>query len=335
MSAKLSSKANVTPILLLTRSRIYLHLGGVALVLGFLLSLLTGCASFRQMAMPPLPENLPAGHELTAVPFFPQEEYQCGPAALAMAISWSGLPARPEDFVEEVYTPSRKGSLQVALIAAARRHGRLAYEISDLESLLPEIAAGYPVIILQNLSVSWAPVWHYAVAIGYDAAQEHVVLRSGTTSRKVMPFGVFEKTWARSKYWGIIILQPTQLPALAKEKTYLTAVLGLEKAHQYQAAVSGYRTALTRWPQSLAARMGLGNSYYALGEFTNSEYAFRETIRLHPRAGSAYNNLAQILMEQGRYPEAREMARKAVSLGGPSLAVYQQTLKEVESKMHQ
>jgi len=128
-------------------SRIYLHLGGIALVPGFLLSLVTGCASFRQIEIPPLPENLPASHELTAVPFFPQEEYQCGPAALAMAISWSGLPARPEDLVEEVYTPSRKGSLQVAIIATARRHGRLAYEISDLESLFPEIAAGYPVIM--------------------------------------------------------------------------------------------------------------------------------------------------------------------------------------------
>jgi len=63
----------------MVRSRIYLHLSGVALVLGFLLSLLTGCASFRQIEMPPLPENLPAGHELTAVPFSPQEEYQCGP----------------------------------------------------------------------------------------------------------------------------------------------------------------------------------------------------------------------------------------------------------------
>ena len=97
--------------------------------------------------MPPLPENLPASRELTAVPFFPQEKYQCGPAALAMAISWSGLPVRPEDLVEQVYTPSRKGSLQVAMIAAVRRHGRLAYEISDLESLFPEIAAGYPVIM--------------------------------------------------------------------------------------------------------------------------------------------------------------------------------------------
>jgi len=44
------------------------------------------------------------------------------------------------------------------------------------------------------------------VVVGYDAAQEHVILRSGATSRKVMPFGVFEKTWERSNYWGIINL---------------------------------------------------------------------------------------------------------------------------------
>ena len=90
------------------RSRIYLHFGDVALLLGFLLSLLTGCASFRQKEMPPLPENLPASRELTAVPFFPQEKYQCGPAALATAINWSGLPVRPEDLVEQVYTPHAK-----------------------------------------------------------------------------------------------------------------------------------------------------------------------------------------------------------------------------------
>ncbi len=315
-------------------NRIYLHSNGAALVLGFLLSLLTGCTNFRQMEMPPLPENYPASHEITAVPFYPQEKYQCGPAALAMAISWSGVPARPEDLVEEVYTASRKGSLQVAMIAAARRHGRIAYEISGLESLFSEIAAGYPVIILQNLSISWFPVWHYSVAVGYDAIQEHVILRSGTDSRKIMPFGVFEKTWARSSYWGIIILKPTQLPAFAKKKTYLSAVLGLEKAQQFQAAVCGYRTALKRWPHSLAARMGLGNSYYALGDFSNSELAFKETIRMHPRAGAAYNNLAQVLMEQERYSEAREMARKAVSLGGPLLAEYLRTLKEIESKLN-
>jgi tetratricopeptide (TPR) repeat protein len=319
----------------MVRNCIHLYFGGAALFLGFLLSLLTGCANFRQMEMPPLSENLPAIHALTAVPFYPQEEYQCGPAALAMAISWSGLPVRSEDLVEEVYTPSRKGSLQTAMIAAARRPGRLAYEISDFESLFPEIAASYPVIVLQNLGISWFPVWHYGLVVGYDATQGHVIIRSGTTFRKVLPLGVFEKTWARSSYWGIIILQPGQLPALDMEKTYLSAVLGLEKAHQFQAAVSGYRTALSRWPQSLAARMGLGNSYYALGDFTNSEIAFKEIIHLHPRAGAAYNNLSQILKEQGRYPEAMEMAPKAVSLDGPLKATYYKTLQEIESKMSQ
>ena len=50
------------------------------------------------------------------------------------------------------------------------------------------------------------------------------------------------------------------------------------------------------------------------------------------RAGAAYNNLAQILMEQGRYPEALVIACKAVSLGGPLQAVYRQTLKKIEIK---
>ena len=93
------------------------------------------------------------------------------------------MPARPEDLVDEVYNPMRKGSLQAAVIAAPRRHGRLAYEISDPASLFPEIAAGFPVIILQNLSISRIPVRHYAVLVGFDAAQEQVILGSGTTFR--------------------------------------------------------------------------------------------------------------------------------------------------------
>jgi len=53
-------------------------------------------------------------------------------------------------------------------------------------------------LILQNLSISWIPVRHYAVVVGFDAKQEQAILHSGTTFRKVMPFGVFGETWARS-----------------------------------------------------------------------------------------------------------------------------------------
>ena len=311
-------------------SRIYLYLWGILLPVFYFGCFLIGCAGLRQMQMPPLPDELPSAYELEAVPFYPQEDYQCGPATLAMALSYSGLTLKPEDLVDEVYTPSRKGSLQVAMIGATRRHGRLAYEISGLDSIFQEIAAGYPVIILQNLGLSWYTVWHYAVVVGYDTAEEMVILRSGTNFRKLMPFGVFEKTWARSNHWGLLVLNPDELPAMAVEESYVKSVIGLEKARQFEAAIVGYHTALARWPRSLAAQMGLGNSYYAIGDLTNSEDAFQEAVRLYPNAGSAYNNLAQVLLEQGRKHEALEVARKAVSIGGPLKKTYEETLREIE-----
>jgi tetratricopeptide (TPR) repeat protein len=76
--------------------------------------------------------------------------------------------------------------------------------------------------------------------------------------------------------------------------------------------------------------MGLGNSYYAIGDLANSEHAFREAVRLHPQAGPAYNNLAQVLLEQGRNNEALAAARKAVSIGGPLKTAYEKTLREIE-----
>ena len=147
-----------------------------------------------------------------------------------------------------------------------------------------------------------------------------------------MSFKTFERTWARSEYWGMIVLKPNQLPAIASAKEYLTAVYGLEKSRQYQAAAEGYETALTQWPQSLIAFMGLGNSLYALGDLPGAEKAFRMAVVNHPQAANAYNNLAQVLFEQGRKREALEAAQKAVAIGGPMAEVYETTLREIESK---
>jgi hypothetical protein len=306
--------------------RIYLLLCG-----GLLLIFLIGCAGLKKWEMLQKAGDLPPRFELKTVPFFPQKAHQCGPAALAMALNWSGLPVSPEDLTDEVFTPTRKGSLQTALISSARRHGRIAYISMGMDAIFSEVAAGHPVVILQNLGLSWYPVWHYSVVVGYDLPKKFVILRSGTTPRKIMPSRVFQNTWARSNYWGLLILRPEQLPSMAKKDLFLEAVLGLEKAHQFPAAIHGYKTALTRWPRSLAALMGIGNCQYALGKLKDAESAFRETAHLHPKEGAAFNNLAQILWDQGQKQEALEAARKAVSLGGPLSAVYQKTLEEIQA----
>lgn len=299
---------------------------------GVLLSivLLSGCATPQVAALlarPPL--ALPERTELSSVPFYPQELYQCGPAALATALVYGGVATSPEVLVNQVYLPEREGSLQAEMLAAARRHGRVAYRLAPrLEDVLHEVAAGTPVIVLQNLAFTFVPRWHYAVVIGYDRASEEIILRSGTTQRLVMTLSNFERTWARGNYWAMVALAPERLPATAAEDAYVAAAVALERVSA-PAAQRAYATALTRWPRNLVARIGSGNLAYAMKDFAAAEVAYRQATHDHPHAADAWNNLAQTLFEAGRKDEALAAAQRAVALGGPRLSHYQATLKTI------
>jgi hypothetical protein len=293
----------------------------------FLLAAGSGCSLYGGV-MP----SSPTGAELTRVPdvpFYAQEEYQCGPAALAMAMTWSGLPVRPEDLTAEVYTPANKGSIQPDMITAARRHGRMAYVIHGADRLSAEIDAHNPVVVLQNLGLSWYPVWHYAVVTGLDRDTGEVLLNSGTIRSKRSPWRVFENTWGPD-FWGVMVLPPSRLPATAREKEWLEGAVGLERAKQWAAAEQAYATATDRWPQSHDAWIGLGNARYSLGNATGAAEAFRKATEVKPDSGIAFNNLAFVLDELGRRDEALAAAREAVSLGGPQVDAFRQTLSDIE-----
>jgi hypothetical protein len=219
------------------------------------------------------------------------------------------------------------------MIGAARRHGRVAYVISRPEELLAEVAAGHPVIVLQNLGLSWVPMWHYAVVIGYDTDSGVVTLHSGEIPGKEMSMRVFDNTWSRSGYWGLLTLPPDRLPATAGETAYTEAVLGLEKAGKWCEAITGYRTVLGKWPGNLPARMGIGNVYYAMGDLPAAERSFAEATRQFPAEGAAFNNLAQVLFEQDKKEAALTAAKKAVNIGGPMSDVFRKTLEEIRSSL--
>jgi hypothetical protein len=303
----------------------------------FILAAAAGCASLvpqtKELAergvLPGLPERI----ELTAVPFFPQLEYQCGPAALATVLVGAGAKTSPEELVPQVYIPDRKGSLQVEMLAAARRHGMISYALAPrFEDLLREIAAGTPVIVLQNLGL-FSDGWHYAVAIGYDYPRGTLVLRSGTQEREVMPFAAHEIVWMRSGYWAMVAVPPDRIPATAEEKSWLSAIAALERTGQARGARAAYAAFLGRWPENVNARIGLANTHYALGELTQAEVVLREAARREPESVVVLNNLAQTLSDLGRHEEALPVIEKAAAAGGPFAGAVQKTHQTILERL--
>jgi len=306
------------------------------IVLLAILFLINACASAPQtQRLLATPNSFPNKTELSHTPFFPQQHYQCGPAALATLLKHSGVNIDSNTLVDEVYLPSRLGSLQLEILASTRRHGRLPYRITpDMHTLLSEVVAGNPVLVLQNLGLSWAPQWHYAVVIGFDLNKRDIILRSGTNARHVTSMNTFELTWARSQYWGIVVTPPDKLPSTATAEQYLRTIIALENTsankQQWHRVHRAYRNAQSRWPHNLIVQMGLGNSAYQLGELNTAARAFRNAVQNHPDAGAAHNNLAQVLLKQGKLNEAEKQVRRAIALAGPYLESYRATLTEIQ-----
>ncbi len=300
--------------------------------LGLMLSLLVGCAMPQTASLVASPGDLPARAEVASVPFFPQERYYCGPAALAMALAWSGLTVTQDDLVSQVYTPGKEGSLQADILAAARRNGRLAIQVGDLSDVLAEIAAGHPVLVFQNLALEWYPQWHFAVAIGYDLDTREIVLHSGRDARRRTSLSTFEATWERGGFWAVVVLPPERLPARGTERAVVRAAAGLERAARYKEAAVAYETILQRWPDSYVALMGLGNAHYATGNYREAEAAFRGAIARHPERPDPWNNLAHALVIQGLRAKAETAAHNAVRLAKRDPGPYIATLREISSK---
>ncbi|HRP96105.1 MAG TPA: PA2778 family cysteine peptidase [Rhodocyclaceae bacterium] len=291
----------------------------------------SGCAvQTRRIAATP-PPGLPRRVEHAGTPFFADDDYYCGPAALATVLTAAGSAVRPQALIGDVFVPGRKGSLQLEMLAGARRHGAVATPIpGTLEALLREIAAGNAVVVLQNLGLTWAPSWHYAVAIGYDLDAGHVLLRSGPIARQALALRTFEHTWARGGHWAFVALPPGRLPATADEPEATRALVAFERSADPQAAVRAYAAALARWPHSLTLAMGLGNAHYAAGEHAAAEQVFRAAAHRHD-APAAYNNLAVLLFERGEREAASLAARHALRQGGPHAGAARKTLEMIES----
>jgi tetratricopeptide (TPR) repeat protein len=232
----------------------------------------------------------------------------------------SGVETDPEALAPQVYLPERQGSLQLELVAATRRAGRLPYVLPpDTVAIEAALAAGHPVLVLQNLGSARWPRWHYAVVVGREA-RGGWLLRSGQTFRERMPDRRFRAVWARAGRWALVTLRPGDIPAYATAPAYLDAAAGLEAVGRLDEAEVAYRAAIERWPDAFAAHLGLGNLAYARGERLAAREHYLRATTVAPAHPAGWNNLATVLGELGCRDQALEALARGEAVASPAFS---------------
>lgn len=269
---------------------------------------LAACASAPALREYPLAS---AQVELAQTPFFPQADFQCGPAALATLLTASEVDVLPDTLTPLIYLPGRQGSLQPELLATTRRYDRVPYVLEPkLSALLAELDSGRPVLVLQNLGLRAWPQWHYAVVIGYDRDADTLLLRSGTEPRQTLQRRRFETTWAYADRWALIAASPDAIPVTATATGWIATVSAFEALDKASIAERGYRTATARWPDVPLAWQALANSLYTQDKPLAAEAALQEALALKASAAT-HHNLALLLLERGCPTQARSQLTAA------------------------
>ncbi len=274
-----------------------------------------GCAALdapQTRALATQQGMLPTRSSVPNVPFFPQTPFHCGPAALATVLHHAGFSSTSNDLTAGLFIPAREGTLQVEMVAAARRAGAVPTRIpGDLRALMQELVAGHPVLLLQNLGLSFYPQWHYAVVVGHALDAREFILRSGTEREQRMGFNTLEHTWERANHWALVVLPPGQWPITARQDDAEQSAAAFERTAATAVALPVYQSLLQRWPDSLVAMMGQGNVSLKADNLRAAADAYTRAATRHNSA-AAWNNLAVARAQLGDAAAAMDTALKAV-----------------------
>lgn len=291
---------------------------------------LSACSHTPQTNALATSEFAKAAEELESVPFYPQTQYQCGPAALATVMQYRGVEIQPDDLVDKIYIPEKQGSLQIEMVAATRAQGLVPYVIeTELTAILAQIEAGHPVLVMQNLAYQWMPYWHYAVVVGFDVANNELILRSGETKRWQTSFAAFERTWARSDYWGLVIVPPDILPANPSLARWMQAAYDLQQTGQIETAEIAYKTAIKNWPEAAGPGVALANLYFEQQAFKKADAVYADLLTANPETAVLWNNRAYTLQAMDCNVSAQQAAQCALQLSPEDVNI-QSTVNEIQ-----
>lgn len=152
-------------------------------------------------------------YKIDKVPFIAQKENYCGPAALAMVMSYYGVNITQEEIAEEIYQPGLKGTLSVQLVLYPIQKGFEAEMYNgNFDDLKEKIKAWFPLIV--SVKEDGKDKAHYMVIWGYDEWSKGVYVHSGDKDALKIDYDRFMNMWKRADYltFWIYPLNRTEKP---------------------------------------------------------------------------------------------------------------------------
>ncbi len=148
---------------------------------------------------------------IEGVPFYPQKESLCGPAAVASVAGYYASPVGMEDATKAVYDERWKGTLPIDLVIYAKEQGFDAeFYKGGLSDLKKKIHAKTPVILFIDAGWGIFQSGHYMVATGYSDDMESITAHSGMTRDAVFSYSELSRLWQRTGY-STILLKPGEI----------------------------------------------------------------------------------------------------------------------------
>ena len=236
------------------------------------------------------PVPIPASIRLDGFVHQFQTWNNCGPATIAMALSYFGLnlnqqdtavflKPNPEDRNVSPYQMVAYVNEQTAFTALDRTNG-------DLETVKRLVANGFPVIIELGIEPPGEYRWlgwygHYLLIVAYDDALEQfwvydswfgtsdVPMENATIEGRVLSYADANQQWQQFNRSYIVLYPP-------ESETAVATIIGsqMDDGTMWQNSLTRNRAALAKEPENAFLWFNLGTTYNALGQFEEAATAY-------------------------------------------------------------